>query len=223
MGWVVQQEWSRVDEYLVSALVEQDEVLTGALERARAAGLPPIDVAPNQGALLHLWVRALGARRVLELGTLGGYSTIWMGRALPAGGSLVTCEVSAEHAAVARENLAVAGLSEVVDVRVGPAVETLEGLVGGEPFDFVFIDADKENNPSYFRLAVGLTRPGGVIVVDNVVRGGAIADEGSVNPQVVATREMNRLIAAEPRVVATAVQTVGSKGYDGFAFLLVTG
>nr|WP_035287067.1 O-methyltransferase [Actinokineospora spheciospongiae] len=222
-GCVVQERWSAVDGYLVSALLPEDEVLSGALARARAAGLPAIDVAPNQGRLLNLLARTRGARRILEVGTLGGYSAIWLGRALPPGGRLVSLELDEAHAVVARENLAAAGLAGVVEVVVGPALESLPGLVGGEPFDFVFIDADKPSNPEYFRWALRLTAPGSVIVVDNVVRGGAVADGGSVDPGVVGTRELNRLIAAESRVEATAVQTVGSKGYDGFAYVLVTG
>ncbi|WP_156757238.1 O-methyltransferase [Actinokineospora pegani] len=214
-----EREWERVDEYLVSALVPEDEVLVGALERARAAGLPPIDVSPTEGRLLNLLARTRGARRILEVGTLGGYSTIWLGRALPPGGSLVSLELSEAHAVVARENLAAAGLSGVCEVVVGPAVESLAGLSG--PFDFVFVDADKASNPVYFVEAVRLSAPGAVIVVDNVVRGGGVVDgEGA---DLVGIREMNRLIAAEPRVEASAVQTVGSKGWDGFAYVLVTG
>ncbi len=178
-------------------------------------------MSPNQGKLLHLIARLRGARRILEIGTLGGYSTIWLARALPADGRLVTLEYAAKHAEVARANLARAGLADRVDVRVGPALDTLPTLEG--PFDLVFIDADKPNNPGYFRHALRLTRPGSVIIVDNVVRGGRVADAASTDPAVVGTRALADLLAAEPTVDATMIQTVGAKGYDGFAFALVTG
>ncbi|SDC08776.1 O-methyltransferase [Actinokineospora iranica] len=215
--------WTTVDDYLCAALLPEDPILDAALRRCDAAGLPPIAVAPNQGKLLNLLARVRGARRVLEIGTLGGYSAIWLGRALPPRGRLVTLEFDPRHAEVARENLAEAGLGGIAEVRVGAALETLPTLVDDEPFDFVFIDADKPNNPHYFTWALRLTRPGGVIVVDNVVRGGAIADAGSADPAVVGTRALHELIAAEPRVEATAVQTVGAKGHDGFTLILVTG
>jgi predicted O-methyltransferase YrrM len=188
-----------------------------------AAHLPAINVAPNQGKLLQLLARAQGARNILEVGTLGGYSTIWLARALPPGGRLVTLEIDPRYAEVARANVLRAGLAEVVEVRVGRAVESLAQLEaeGRGPFDLVFIDADKPSNPDYFRWALRLSRRGSVIIVDNVVRGGAVADGASEDPRVRGVRELNDLIASEPRVSATAVQTVGSKGYDGFALILV--
>jgi predicted O-methyltransferase YrrM len=220
-----EQRWTAVDAYFTEALVPEDEALTAALKDSDAAGLPQINVAPNQGKLLHLLARVRGARRILEIGTLGGYSTIWLARALPAGGRLVTLEYSPKHAEVARGNLERAGLGEVVEVRVGPAAESLARLAeeDTEPFDFVFIDADKINNPVYLEWSLRLTRPGSVIVCDNVVRGGAVADAESDDPSVRGTRRFIELAAAEPRLDATAVQTVGTKGYDGFALALVTG
>ncbi|GLZ37218.1 O-methyltransferase [Actinokineospora sp. NBRC 105648] len=218
-----QTQWTDVDDYLCSVLLPGDPVLEDALRRSDEAGLPRIAVAPNQGKLLNLLARVHGARRILEIGTLGGYSTIWLGRALPAGGRLVSLEYDAKHAEVARANLAAAGLAEVAEVRTGAALDSLPALLEEEPFDLVFVDADKPSNPDYFRWALRLTRPGSVIVVDNVVRGGAIVEADSTDPGVVGTRELHELIAAEPRVDATAVQTVGSKGYDGFTLVLVTG
>lgn len=220
-----EQRWTAVDAYFSAALVPEDEALTAALKDSDAAGLPQINVTPNQGKLLHLLARVRGARRILEIGTLGGYSTIWLARALPAGGRLVTLEYSPKHAEVARGNLERAGLGEVVEVRVGPAAGSLARLAeeGTEPFDFVFIDADKINNPVYLEWSLRLTRPGSVIVCDNVVRGGAVADPGSDDPSVRGTRRFIELAAAEPRLDATAVQTVGTKGWDGFALALVTG
>ena len=180
-------------------------------------------MAPNQGKLLHLYARMAGARAILEIGTLGGYSTIWLARALPPDGRLVTLEADPRHAEVARANLARAGLSGQVEVRLGPALDTLARLraEGAGPFDFVFIDADKDSYPDYFEWAVELSRPGCVIVADNMVRRGAVADASSDDPLVRGTRRMNELMAADPRVVATEIQTVGSKGYDGFALALV--
>ena len=212
--------WDAVDDYIAGTLLPADPVLDDALAAIDEAGLPPISVTPAQGKLLNLLARVHGARSVLEIGTLGGYSTIWLARALPAGGRLVTLEADPTHAQVAESNLDAAGFGEVVEVKVGPALDTLPTLQG--PFDLVFVDADKVNNPAYFEWALRLSRPGTVIVVDNVVRGGAIADDGSTDPAVVGTRRMHEMIAAEPRVEATAVQTVGSKGYDGFTLVLVT-
>ncbi|SES45775.1 O-methyltransferase [Actinokineospora terrae] len=209
--------WTAVDDYLVSALLPPDPVLDDALRRAADAGLPEIAVAPNQGRLLNLIARVRGARRVLEIGTLGGYSTIWLARALPPDGRVVTLEFDPRHAAVAEENIAAAGLAGVVEVLVGPALETLPTLTG--PFDLVFVDADKDNNPAYFEWAMRLTAPGSVIIVDNVVRGGRVADPDDTSPAVVGTRRMHELIGAEPRVAATAVQTVGEKGHDGFTLV----
>ncbi|MFJ9695604.1 O-methyltransferase [Kitasatospora sp. NPDC101183] len=218
-----QTVWNAVDAYFSEQLVGHDPVLDAATADADAAGLPPIAVAPNQGKLLHLLALTQGARRVLEVGTLAGYSAIWLARALPDDGELLTLELDPKHAEVARGNLVRAGLEKVVEVRVGRAADSLAALVeeGVEPFDLVFIDADKPSNPEYFRRALELTRPGSLIIVDNVVRGGRVADAGSTDPAVVGTRALHALIAAEPRVSATSVQTVGSKGYDGFTLARV--
>ncbi|MDS0138085.1 MULTISPECIES: O-methyltransferase [unclassified Amycolatopsis] len=214
------QNWTDVDDYLAGALLAPDPVLDTALADADAAGLPQIAVAPNQGKLLNLLARLAGARTILEIGTLGGYSTIWLARALPAGGKLVTCEYEPKHAEVAKANLARAGFGEdVVDIRVGAALDTLPTLTG--PFDFVFIDADKVNLANYVRASLSLARPGTAIVVDNVVRQGRVADAGSDDPNVRGAREMFELLAAEDRIDATAVQTVGGKGHDGFVLALV--
>lgn len=219
-----QEQWTAVDRYITDLLVPADAALDAALEASEAAGLPAIAVAPNQGKLLMLLAKLQGARRILEIGTLGGYSTIWLARALPADGRLVTLEANPEYAQVARGNLARAGLAGVAEVRVGPALETLPRLAeeGPAPFDVVFIDADKPSTPEYFRWALRLARRGTLIVVDNVVRDGAVADAASEDESVRGIRRFNELAAAEPRVSATAIQTVGSKGYDGFALMLVT-
>jgi predicted O-methyltransferase YrrM len=216
--------WTEVDAYLDATVVRPDEALVSALEASAAAGLPPISVTPAQGKLLQMLARMVDARRVLEVGTLGGYSAIWMARALPPDGRLVTLEIDAKHAHVAEANLARAGLGDVVDVRVGPALETLPVLAqsGAGPFDLVFIDADKPSTADYFAWAMRLTRPGSVVIVDNVVRGGAIVDARSDDPNVAGTRRVLEAIGAEPRVSATVLQTVGAKGYDGFAVALVT-
>jgi predicted O-methyltransferase YrrM len=221
---MTQELWTSVDRYISGLLVPSDPVLDAALESSAAAGLPAINVAPNQGKLLHLLVRIHGARSVLEIGTLGGYSTIWLARALPSGGKVVTLEADLKHAAVARANLARADLAGVVDVRLGRALDTLPQIAreGLGPFDFFFIDADKANIPHYFKWALDLSRPGSVIVVDNVVRGGAVLDASSSDANVQGVRRFNELVAAERRVSATAIQTVGSKGYDGFAIAVVT-
>jgi predicted O-methyltransferase YrrM len=220
--------WTAVDGYLNEKLVPADAVLDAALEANAAEGLPSIDVTATQGKFLHLLARMKGARRILEIGTLGGYSTIWLGRALPADGRLISCEFSPHHAAVARANIARAGLSQVVEVRLGPAADSLEKMVdaGEEAFDLIFIDADKPNNPVYLEWALKLSRPGTVIVTDNVIRDGKLADAESADPAIVGTRAMFDLMAADqfsahPRLVATALQTVGAKGYDGFAMALV--
>ncbi|MGH3881561.1 MAG: O-methyltransferase [Actinophytocola sp.] len=218
---MTQEQWDAVDGYYSGLLVGPDAALDAALEASDAAGLPQIAVSANQGKLLHLIARVRGAGRILEIGTLGGYSTIWLARALPADGRLITLEYEAKHAEVARANIARAGLADRVDVLVGAALDTLPTLEG--PFDLVFIDADKPNNPDYFRAALGLCRPGSVIVVDNVVRGGRVADPSSTDPSVVGSRALAELMAAEPTVDATMLQTVGAKGYDGFALALVTG
>ena len=214
------KDWARVDEYVVGALQPPDPALDQALADSDAAGLPQIAVAANQGKMLMLLAQSVGARRILEIGTLGGYSTIWLARALPAEGSLLSLEFDAKHAEVARANIARAGFASQVEVRVGRAVDALPTLSG--PYDFVFVDTDKASNPQYFEGALRLSRPGSLIVVDNVVRGGAVTDAaGDANVQGI--RRMFEMIAAEPRVEATAVQTVGSKGWDGFCLIRVKG
>jgi predicted O-methyltransferase YrrM len=221
---VSQHTWTAVDDYFNGLLVEEDEALRAAGRGSEAAGLPPHQVAPNQGKLLHLLARLRGARRILEIGTLGGYSTLWLARALPEDGRLVTLEADARHAEVAAANIARAGLEAVVDLRVGRALDTLPELVDDSagPFDFVFIDADKPSNPEYLDWALRLTRPGSVIVGDNVVRDGAVTDADSDDPRVRGVRRFTELVARHPRLTATAVQTVGEKGYDGFVLALVT-
>jgi predicted O-methyltransferase YrrM len=216
---MTQELWSQVDAYLAERLVPSDPVLDAALAASKKADLPEIAVAPNQGKFLNLVATIAGARSILEIGTLGGYSTIWLARALPAGGRLITLEVDPKHAEVARGNIEAAGFGDVVEVRVGPAMETLPGVEG--PFDLVFIDADKPNIPQYFSAALERSHPGSVIIVDNVIRGGAVADPESKDASVLGVRRLIELIAAEPRVDATALQTVGSKGYDGLTFALV--
>jgi predicted O-methyltransferase YrrM len=213
--------WTEVDKYFTDQLVAQDPVLEATLAASDAAGLPAINVAPNQGKLLYLMARMRGARRILEIGTLGGYSTIWLARALPADGQLISLEYNPKHAEVARANIASAGLADRVEIRVGPALESLPELTG--PFDLAFIDADKENNPEYFRWALQLSTVGSLIIVDNVVRGGRVVNAADDNPAVAGTRRLIEALGAEPRVSATAIQTVGSKSYDGFAFALVVG
>ncbi|WP_020574252.1 O-methyltransferase [Actinopolymorpha alba] len=217
------QLWNDVDDYFTTLLAPNDDTLAAALRESEAAGLPSINVAPNQGKLLQILAQIQGARRILEIGTLGGYSTIWLGRALPVDGQLITLEYDLTHAEVARRNLARAGLDKIAEVRVGPALESLPKLAdeNPEPFDFVFVDADKVNNSHYVEWAVKLTRPGSLIVVDNVVRGGAVADAGSGDPSVQGTRAALELIASHPKLSGTALQTVGSKGYDGFALARV--
>jgi predicted O-methyltransferase YrrM len=221
---VSEPTWAAVDDYLVERLAATDDVLDGVLEASHAAGLPAIAVSATQGKFLHLLTRAVGASSVLEVGTLGGYSTIWFARALPPGGRVVTLEVDAQHAEVARANAAAAGVADLVDVRVGPALDTLPTLVaeGAGPFDLVFVDADKENNAAYVRLALDLSRPGTVVVVDNVVRGGAVVDPDDADPRIRGTRALFDYLAEEPRLDSTALQTVGAKGYDGFVLALVT-
>lgn len=208
-----------VDAYLIGTLTPEDEVITAAQERAAAAGLPDIAMAPNQAALVALLARMVGARRILEVGTLAGYTAIHLARAVGPEGRVVTLEIDPAHAAVARGNLQAAGVAEQVEVLVGPAVDTLQQLLdlGIEPFDLVLIDADKPSNPDYLEAALRLTRPGAVIVVDNVVRGGRVADGASQDASVVGTRRVLEMVAAEPRLEATAVQTVGIKGWDGLA------
>jgi predicted O-methyltransferase YrrM len=218
-----EERWTAVDRFITDLLVSPDAALDAALADIDAAGLPAISVSPNQGKLLHLLVRAQGACSILEIGTLGGYSTIWLARALPEGGRLITLESDPKHAEIARSNLSRAGLDGIVELRLGLALETLPQIAaeGIGPFDFVFIDADKVNTPEYFAWSLKLTRLGGLIVVDNVVRKGAVIDAKSEDPSVQGVRRFYEMLAAEPRVNATAVQTVGSKGYDGFAVALV--
>jgi len=219
---VTEDQWTAVDRYITDQLVPSDAALDAALASSVANGLPAINVAPNQGKLLHVLARSIGARRILEVGTLGGYSTIWLARALAPGGKVVTLEYEPKHAEVARANIERAGLAHAVDIRVGKAIDTLPKIAaeGGDPFDLVFIDADKSGNADYFAWAMKLTRVGSLIIVDNVVRNGAVIDaNGDANVQ--GARRLCEAMAAEPRVSATAVQTVGSKGYDGFAIAVV--
>jgi predicted O-methyltransferase YrrM len=216
--------WTKVDDYLVSLLTSPDDALDAALADSAAAGLPEINVAPNQGKLLEILARMHGSRRILEIGTLGGYSTIWLARSLPVDGELISLELESKHAEVARTNIDRTGLGRMVEIQVGPAVASLRNLVAEEvePFDFIFIDADKEGYPEYLILSLQLSRPGTVIVADNVVRNGAVVDPASSDERVRGVRRFLELVAAEPRVEATVVQTVGSKGYDGFALLYVS-
>ncbi len=218
-----QELWNAVDRYINDLLVPSDSALGAALAASAEAGLPAINVAPNQGKLLQLVARLQGARNILEIGTLGGYSTIWLARALPPGGRLITLEAEPKHADVARANITRAGLTEMVELRLGRALDTLPALLreGRGPFDLIFIDADKPGYPDYFAWALKLSRRGSLIVADNVVRKGAVADPASVDPMVQGVRRFMEVVAAEPRVSATAIQTVGSKGYDGLAFALV--
>jgi predicted O-methyltransferase YrrM len=220
---VSEETWSAVDRYFGDLLLPPDAALDEALSASAAAGLPPHHVAPNQGKLLMLLAQMNRARTILEIGSLGGYSTIWLARALPEHGTLVSLEADAKHAEVARANVDRAGVGALVDIRVGRALETLPKLAAERPrpFDLIFIDADKPSNPQYFRWALQLSRRGTVIVVDNVVRDGAVVDAASADASVKGVRKLTELMAAEPRVSATALQTVGSKGYDGFAIAMV--
>ncbi|WP_010491765.1 O-methyltransferase [Paenibacillus elgii] len=217
--------WSRVDQYITEKLIPQDTVLEQVLSANRQAGLPPYDVSAAQGKLLQLFVRMQNAKRILEIGTLGGYSTIWMARALLADGRLVTLELDPRHAKVAQANLSLAQVKGVVEIRVGDALEQLAKLEeeGAAPFDLIFIDADKPNNPGYLKWALRFSRPGTVIIGDNVIRGGEIMNEASTDPRVNGVREFYDLLEQEARISATAIQTVGSKGYDGFVLGVVNG
>lgn len=215
-----QKTWAAVDDYLDDLIVRPDAAFAAALAASKAAGLPEIAVTAAQGKLLTLMARATGARRILEIGTLGGYSAIWLARALPPGGRLITLEYSAKHAEVARANIGRAGLAEMAEVRVGPGLELMPGLSG--PFDFFFIDANKEGYPDYFRACLKLSRPGSVMVFDNVIRDGKVIDATTSDPLVQGVRQLYEDIAAEPRVSATSIQTVGAKGYDGFCMVLVS-
>lgn len=216
-------QWAAVDDYLTDLFVPADASLNQALRVSQAAGLPSIQVSPLQGKLLHLLAKSIAARRILEIGTLGGYSTIWLARALPPEGLLITLELDPKHAAVARENLAGAGVSERVEIHLGQALESLARLVeeNQPPFDLIFIDADKPNYPAYFDWSLKLSHPGTLIVADNIIRKGRIIEAQSEDANVQGMRRFLERVAAEPRVTVTALQTVGSKGYDGFALILV--
>jgi predicted O-methyltransferase YrrM len=216
-------QWTAVDRYFRQHLVKDDAALAAALAASDSAGLPPISVPANLGKMLMMVASMVGARRILEIGTLGGYSTIWMARALPPDGRLITLEIEPLNACVAAANIAAAGLAAVVDIRLGRALDTLPTLADEGPFDLIFIDADKSNNAAYLDWALKLSRPGSAIVIDNVVRGGAVADPKSRDPSVIGARRVIEAIAAEPRLTATAFQTVGGKPYDGFLLALVTG
>lgn len=215
--------WSAVDDYISRVLIKPDKALESALKESVAAGLPEISVTANQGRLLEQLARLCGARKILEIGTLGGYSTIWLARALPPDGRVVSLELDPHHAEVARSNIDRAGLSRLVEIRVGAALDTLPTLAAERkgPFDFIFIDADKPNIPEYFAWAKKLARKGSVIVVDNVIREGAIIDDASEDASVLGVRRLNDMLAADSDISATTIQTVGSKGYDGFTLALV--
>ncbi|MFG2632734.1 O-methyltransferase [Streptomyces sp. NPDC048362] len=219
------QLWDDVDDYFITQLSPDDEALRAALRESEAAGLPPTGVTAAQGKFLQLLAQVQGARTILEIGTLAGYSTIWLARALPEDGRLISLEYSAKHAEVATRNIARAGLERIAEVRVGPALESLPKLADENPapFDLVFIDADKANNGHYVEWALRLTRAGSLIVVDNVVRGGRVVDASSTEPDVVGTRTAIELIASHPRLSGAAIQTVGHKGHDGFALARVLG
>jgi predicted O-methyltransferase YrrM len=222
---VAQDTWTAVDEYVAGLLAPPDETLDAAVRAGAEAGLPQIQVSPPQGKLLYLLAKTIGARSILEFGTLAGYSTIWLARALPADGQLITLEANPEYAEVAKASIAAAGLGEVVEVRVGPALDQLPQLEADEagPFDLTFIDADKVHTPDYFAWALEHSRPGSLIVADNVIRDGHLADPDDDDPAIVAQRRFHEQLAAEPRVEATTIQTVGAKGYDGFSLIRVLG
>jgi predicted O-methyltransferase YrrM len=220
---MTQQLWTLVDNYITDLFVPFDPVMQETLATSEAAGLPSISVAPNEGKLLMLLAQICGARNILEIGTLGGYSTIWLARGMASGGSLITLEASAKHADIARINIARAGLANIVEVRVGPAADTLPQLAaeGRRPFDLIFIDADKESYPEYLAWALKLARPGSLIIADNVIRDGKILDPADNDPRVQGARRFNQLLADESRVKATVIQTVGKKGHDGMAIAIV--
>jgi predicted O-methyltransferase YrrM len=215
--------WTEVDRYLADRIILPDAALSAALVESIAAGLPEIAVSPNLGKFLHLQARLMGARRILEIGTLGGYSTIWMARAVPPGGQVVSLEIDPKHAAVAQANIERASVADRVEILLGPAMESLAKLHDADrgPFDLIFIDADKPNIPDYFTWSLKLSRPGSVVIVDNVVRNGAVIDSASPDESVQGVRRFNEMIAHEPRVSATTLQTVGCKGYDGFTLMVV--
>ncbi|HEC2567209.1 TPA: O-methyltransferase [Raoultella ornithinolytica] len=219
----MQQQWSAVDSYLIDALIPHDPLLSQVLANNQRAGLPAFDVAANQGQFLALLVRMVRAQRVLEIGTLGGYSTIWMARELPEDGELLTLEADPRHAAVARENLRLAGVDKQVTLREGPALQTLESLGDRPPFDLIFIDADKPSNPDYLRWALHYSRPGTLIIGDNVVRDGEVVNPRSEDDRVQGVRRFIEMMARDPRLTVTALQTVGSKGWDGFTLAWVNG
>lgn len=217
---MTQEQWTTVDQYITDLLIPPDPALDTTMQSAVDAGMPAISVAPNQGKFLSIWAQSIRAKHILEIGTLAGYSTIWLGRALPADGKLISLEINPQYAEIARANVERAGLSTVVDIRVGNALDTLPQLAS-ETFDLVFIDADKVNTPAYFEWALKLTRRGSLIIVDNVIRNGNVIDANTTDPNIQGIRRFNELLASEPRVTATAIQTVGSKGYDGLAVVLV--
>jgi predicted O-methyltransferase YrrM len=222
---VSEELWASVETYIDGLLIPSDPVLEAAVSASEAAGLPAIAVTPGQGKLLYLLARIQRARRILEIGTLAGYSTLWMARALPAEGCIVTLEADPKHCEVAQANLARGDVAPLIDLRLGRALDTLPELAaeGLEPFDMVFIDADKENTEAYFRWALRLSRAGAVIVVDNVIREGEVADPDSSDPRVQGIQRFNEAVATDPRVEATTIQTVGSKGYDGFTLAIFNG
>jgi len=216
-----EKKWREVDDYIADLLVPADPGLEPTLESSQAAGLPQINVSPNQGKLLMLLAKAINSRAILEIGTLAGYSSIWLARALTLGGFLITIEADPSRAEIARANIARAGLAETVDVRQGRALDVLPSLLDDGPFDFVHIDADVANSAEYFRWALKLSRVGGLIMVDNVIRHGSIIDSENRKPEIQGLRQFYEFVAAQPNVIMTAIQTVGSKGYDGFAVALV--
>ncbi len=222
---IERQLWTAVDRYTTNLLIPPDPILDEVLVASNAAGLPPISVSPSQGQMLMLLAQLAKASQILEIGTLGGYSSIWLARALVPGGRLITLEADSKHAEVARRNIAHAGLAHAVEVRLGDARASIEELAaeGGEPFDLIFIDADKRSIPHYLEWSIKLSRAGTLIVIDNVIRDGALADARSEDPSVHGARRMHEMLASDPRVLATTIQTVGSKGYDGFTLVLVTG
>jgi predicted O-methyltransferase YrrM len=213
--------WKKVDDYFVDQLIPEDPIMSKVLQANEKANLPSIDVSATQGKLLHLFVKMKAAKKVLEIGTLGGYSSIWMAKALPVDGHLTTLAFSPKHAEIASENMESAGVRDKIEIIVGPAAESLPTLKGREPFDFVFIDADKNNNPRYVKEALKLSKPGTTILIDNVVRDGKVLDDKSNNPSIIGIREMFDLLNEHPHLDSTAFQTVGSKGYDGFVLAVV--
>jgi predicted O-methyltransferase YrrM len=220
---MTKETWTAVENYICDKLVSSDSALDAALSSAEAAGLPPINVSPNAGKMLHIFAKTISARNILEIGTLAGYSTIWMARALQPGGRLITLEYDPKHAEIADGNLKRAGLSDRVEIRIGKAIDTLPKLAAERrgPFDLIFIDADKASNPDYFQWALKLSRAGSLIIVDNVVRDGKVADAKATDPDILGVRRLNDSFSKETRAVTTAIQTVGSKGYDGFSLSLV--